>query len=39
MVFSSHRKKYERNVPKIDVEILTIENQNSEVIHKKEKNI
>lgn len=27
MIFSSHLKKHERNVLKINVEILTIENQ------------
>lgn len=37
MLFSSHRKKHEQNVHKINVEILTIEHQNSKVIHKMKK--
>jgi len=37
MIFSSHHKKRERNVSKINVELLTNEKQNSKVMHKTEK--
>lgn len=37
MIFSSCHKKHERNIHKINAEMLTIENQNSKVIHKRGK--